>query len=87
MEINPTDLPELSKPKFENLKIPVHWRAKKSMEGHEMAKFEFMASSPLGSMRKMKKTNSISLNNFLEIPIYDEKFTHRICFFINAYQP
>jgi len=34
----------------------------------------------------MKKINTISLNNFLEIQIHDEKFINSIYFFINAYQ-
>ena len=36
---------------------------------------------------KMKKINTISLNNFLKIQIHDEKFIHSICFCVNAYQP
>ena len=35
----------------------------------------------------MKKINTISLNNYLEIQIHDEKFIHSICFCINAHQP
>ena len=38
-------------------------------------------------LSKMKKINNISLNNFLEIQIHDEKFISSNCFCINAYQP
>ena len=33
----------------------------------------------------IKKINTISLNNFLEIQIHDQEFIHRISFCINAY--